>query len=308
MARKTIKTVAKQGELALQDSCTALYMRVSTVKQADEGFSLDSQRKELDAYCAALGWHVCPDHIYVDSVSGKTDDRPKFQAMMQAAREGKIQRIVAVKLDRIARNLKNLLQTVDDLKQYGCALVIKKEQFDTSTVQGMFVLQMLGAVSELERGMIHERVSSGRTEKASQGGFNGAPEAFGYTYEAGKFEVSEGEAATVRSIFTMFLGGKSLNAIAKHLNSIQAPTKKGGSWYPVTVSKILNNGLYAGVAQWDGVEVDKVIKEDEEGEMVETTPYPAIISKATYEAAHKRLQALRPGIQSESVIARRQAV
>lgn len=291
MARKSNKTKLVYTQLELPDSCTALYLRVSTAKQADEGFSLDSQRKELDQYCAANGWHVCTDHIYVDAVSGKSDDRPAFQAMMQAAKDGKLQRIVALKLDRVARNLKNLLQTVDDLKACNCALVIKKEQFDTSTVQGMFMLQMLGAVSELERGIIHERVSSGRVEKASQGGFNGAPEAYGYNYSDGKFTVNEVEAGTVISIFAMFLAGKSQNAIAKHLNSIQAPTKRGGQWYQVTIAKILANGRYAGLSQWDGIE--------------QQSDSPAIISPATYEQAHKRLQALRPGVQLESEIERR---
>jgi len=289
MARKT-KPVYKQ--LELPEGCTALYIRVSTQKQADEGFSLAAQRKELDAYCLALGWNVCDQHIYIDAgISGKSDDRPAFQAMMQAAKAGQIQRIVALKLDRIARNLKNLLQTVDELKACHCALVVKKESFDTSTPQGMFVLQMLGAVSELERSMISERVSSGRVEKATQGGFLGAPQVFGYVYSDSDFTVNEGEAATVRSIFDLFLAGKSLNAIAKHLNESGAATKKGGSWYPVTVSKIIANGRYAGLAQWDGIE--------QQGE------HPAIISKATYEQAHARLQALRPGVQLESEITRR---
>lgn len=294
MARKATKAVAKQGELALQDSCTALYIRVSTQKQAEEGFSLEAQRKELDAYCTAQGWNVCEQHIYVDAgISGKSDDRPAFQAMLQAAQAGQIQRIVATKLDRIARNLKNLLQTVDELKQYGCALVIKKEQFDTSTAQGMFVLQMLGAVSELERSMIGERVHSGRVENAEQGGYNGSRIPLGYTYTDGKFSVDDAGADTVRAIFTLFLAGKSLNAIAKAMNEAQAPTRAGGKWYPATVGYILRNGLYAGFAQWNGKEVD--------------ASHPSIISKATYEATHKRLQALRPGIQLESEITRRLA-
>lgn len=296
MARKIIKgkQTATQGDLALPYTCTALYIRVSTVKQAEEGNSLAAQRKELDAYCDANGWHVCPDHIYVDAgVSGKSDDRPAFQAMMAAAQAGQIQRIVATKLDRIARNLKNLLQTVDELKKYGCALVIKKEQFDTSTAQGMFVLQMLGAVSELERSMIGERVQSGRVENASEGGYNGSRCPLGYEYSNEAFTVVEEQAQTVRSIFAQFLAGKSLNAIAKALNEAGAQTAAGGKWYPATVGYILRNGQYAGLAQWDGLEVDGV--------------YPAIIDKATYEAAHKRLQALRPGVQLESEIARRQA-
>jgi site-specific DNA recombinase len=296
MARKIIKQAkqATQGDLALPYTCTALYIRVSTVKQAEEGNSLAAQRKELYAYCAGQGWHVCPDHIYVDAgISGKSDDRPAFQAMMTAAQAGQIQRIVATKLDRIARNLKNLLQTVDELKQYGCALVIKKEQFDTSTAQGIFVLQMLGAVGQLERSMISERVQSGRVENASEGGYNGSRCPLGYAYSNEAFTIVSEQAETVRSIFAMFLSGKSLNAIAKALNEAGTQTAAGGKWYPATVGYILRNGQYAGFAQWDGVEVDGV--------------YPAIIDKATYEAAHKRLQALRPGIQSESEIARRQA-
>jgi hypothetical protein len=149
-----------------------------------------------------------------------------------------------------------LLQTVDQLKQYGCALVVKKEQFDTSTAQGVFVLQMLGAVGELERSMIAERVQSGRVENASQGGFNGAPEAYGYTYSNGVFTVNQAEVHWVRAIFTMFLAGQSLNSIAKTLNAAGAPAKKGGQWFAMTVRQTLTNGAYAGIAQWDGVEVD----------------------------------------------------
>ena len=294
MARKLSKrsSGAKQAELALQDIVTALYIRVSTTKQAEEGYSLDAQAKELGAYCEANGWHVGEGHIYIDAgLSGKSTERPQFQAMMAAAKAGQVQRIVSTKLDRIARNLKDLLQTVEELKACGCALVIKKEQFDTSTAQGVFVLQMLGAVGELERSMIAERVQSGRVENAAQGGFNGAPEAYGYTYSNGVFAVNPSEAHWVREIFTMFLAGHSLTAIAKALNAAGAPTKRGGQWFPMTVRQTLTNGVYAGIAQWDGVEVEGA--------------QPAIISKEVYEQAHKRLQALRPGKQLESEIERR---
>lgn len=293
MARKTTKgNKATQPELGLIDACTALYIRVSTTKQADEGFGLEAQRTELDSYCAAMGWNVCPDHIYVErGVSGKSTDRPEFQRMMQAAKAGLIGRVVATKLDRIARNLKDLLLTVDELKACKCALVVKKEQFDTSTAQGIFVLQMLGAVGELERSMIAERVQSGRLENAKAGGFNGAPAAYGYTYQNEQFSIKPDQAHWVREIFNLFLAGKSINAIAKALNENGAPTQKGGQWYAMTVQQILRNGLYAGAAQWDGLEVEN--------------SHPAIISKEVYEAAHKRLQALRPGKQLETEIERR---
>jgi len=294
MARKVNKgsDQAKQGNLGLQATCTALYVRVSTQSQADEGFSLEAQQERLEAYCKAQGWHICPDHIYIDAgVSGKTTDRPRFNAMLAAAQAGSIQRIVAMKLDRMARNVREFLATVDQLKVWGCDLVLVKESFDTSTPHGRFALTMFAAMAELEASTITERVMSGKQQKASKGGFNGAPEAYGYTYSEGKFAINKQEAHWVREIFTMFLDGNSINGIAKILNESGAPTKRGGHWFAMTVRQTLTNGIYAGVAQWDGVEVEGA--------------YPAIITQATYEAAHRRLQALRPGKQLESNITRR---
>ena len=294
MARKVIKGngTVKQADLALQYTCTALYVRVSTQGQADEGFSLEAQQERLQAFCVAQGWHVCPDHIYIDAgVSGKSTERPQFQAMLAAAKEKQIQRIVAMKLDRMARNVREFLATVDQLKAWDCDLVLVKESFDTSTPHGRFALTMFAAMAELEASTITERVMSGKQQKAKKGGYNGGAEAFGYSYNAGTFEINEVEAATVRSMFAMFLEGKSINGIAKALNDAGHKTKTGKAFFPMTVRQTLTNGIYAGVAQWDGEEVDGV--------------YPAIISKATYDAAHKRLQALRPGIQLETEIARR---
>jgi len=123
MARKASKrsSEGKQSDLALQSVSTALYIRVSTQKQADEVFGLDAQRSELDKYCSAQGWTVAPEHVYVDAgVSGKSSDRPAFQRMMAAAQAGQVQRIVALKLDRIARNLKNLLRGVTIIGTKSC--------------------------------------------------------------------------------------------------------------------------------------------------------------------------------------------
>jgi site-specific DNA recombinase len=283
MARKHANKISsKQAELGLTDIRTALYIRVSTVKQAEEGFGLEAQRNELDKYCAAQGWTVAPEHIYIDAgISGKTDERPAFQAMLDAAQAGQIQRIVATKLDRVARNLKNLLQTVDTLKGYGCALVIKKEQFDTSTPQGLFVMQMLGAVGELERSMIGERVHSGRAENARQGGYNGAHCPLGYQYNNGVFTIVDEQAQTVQTIFNMFLSGQLLRTMAAALNEANTPTATGGQWYASTVRYILGNGQYAGLAQWDGEEVAAAL--------------PAIIAPELYEEAQARLECLPRG-------------
>lgn len=283
MARKFSKRNGKQLELGQKVDCTALYIRVSTEKQADEGFSLDAQKSRLQAYCDAQQWYVCPGHIYIDAgISGKsTVGRDSFNAMMQAAKDGKVKRVVAMKLDRIARNTKDFLSIADQLQSYGCDLVLIKESFDTSTPQGKFFLTMSAAMAELEASTITERVMTGKQQKASEGGYNGSQCPLGYSYENGEFAINESQAVTVRDIFSSFVNGQSMASIAAALNDGNVPTVRGGRWHTETVKYILKNGFYCGLAQWDDCEVQG--------------SHQAIISRRTYEDAHTRLMGLKPG-------------
>ena len=285
MSRKMVKrSASKQVEMDLKVDCTALYIRVSTEKQAEEGFSLDAQKNRLRAYCEAQGWLVCDNHIYVDAVTGtSTDNRNAFNAMMQAARDSKIMRVVAIKLDRIARNTGDFLAIVKELQGHGCDLVLIKESFDTSTPQGKFAMTMFAAIAELEASTITERVMTGKTQKASEGGYNGSACPLGYTYQDEKFAINQDGAATVRSIFQWFNEGIGMTAIANRLNLRGVATAKGGAWYAGTVRYILQNGAYAGLAQWSNIETTGI--------------HPAIISVETYEQAHARLLTLKPGKQ-----------
>jgi len=282
---------AQQGELALQvDAQAALYIRVSTELQAERGTSLDEQRKTLTAYCEKNGYTVM--HVYEDAgISGKSTDRPQFQAMMQAANDGKVKRVIATKLDRIARNLKDLLETVDQLNKSGCALIVLDQNFDTSTPSGKFFLQMMGAIAELERSMISERVMSGKRNNASKGTFNGARIPYGYTYSDGVFTVNEQQAAVVRNIFQRFLAGETLIGIANSLNDAgidspgTKPPKDGEppeppkSWTHGGVRHMLDNRFYAGYIEWGDAEDYKNHK----------GAHPVIIDPETFDKVKERL-------------------
>lgn len=273
MARKAAAafTMAK-----LPTGCTAFYIRVSIDKQADEGFSLSAQRQRLIAYCAAMGWQVCEDCIYIDGgFSGKSTARPQFQRMLEDAARGKFVRVVSVALDRLARSTRDFLGIVDTLDKAGVSIVLLKQNFDTGTPQGRFALTMFAALAELEVSQIAERTMSGRTEKARQGGFNGSPIPFGYNRAGDGSFTPNAHAATVRRVFADFLAGAAVNRIADALNAAHIPTATGARWYASTISYILHNGFYAGLVQYDGGEVA--------GEHV------ALIERADYEAVQSRL-------------------
>jgi site-specific DNA recombinase len=282
MARKMNKRQSAKQDVLNLEGYTALYIRVSTERQAQEGNSLAAQEKRLRDYCSAHGWNVADHHVYIDAgISGKSTERAAFQAMMQAAKDGLIVRVVAVKLDRVARNTKDFLATVETLQSYKCSLALIQEGFDTGTPQGKFAITMFAAMAELEASMISERVSSGRKQKALEGGYNGSRCPLGYQYTNGVFTVDSSSAYWVREIFNRFIAGQGMSKIADDLNAAGAATAKGGKWYAGTVRYVLQNGFYAGLAQWDG--------QEEKGNQ------PAIISRELYEQAHSRLEGIKPG-------------
>lgn len=273
----------KTNRLPITDNCTALYIRVSTDKQANEGYSLDAQRAKLDAYCFAQGWQVCAGHVYIDAgESGKTTDRPAFDAMMAAARAGQVGRIVAIKLDRVARNVRLFLALVDELQAIGVDLVLLAEAFDTGTPNGKFALTVFAALAELERSTITERMLSGKRQKASQGGYNGSAVPYGYTYTDGKFTINADAADHVRGIFRSYLAGVPMAHIAQRLNDARIPSPTGRTWSTAGVRWILRNGAYAGLAQWDGVEATEGV-------------YPSIVARAEYENAMRIAAATKRG-------------
>ncbi len=190
---------------------------------------------------------------------------------------------MAVKLDRLARNTRDFLATVDRLRRYDCDLVLLAESFDTSTPHGKFALTTFAAIAELEASQITERVMSGKRQKAQGGGYNGGRAPLGYEYVDETWMLSE-QADTVQRIFELFvIDGYSLSAIAQILNEESVQTQRGGQWYPATVRYILNNGFYAGLMQYEEIE--------EKGD------HPEIVPPVWYEMATQRLRAMRPGPQ-----------
>jgi len=143
------------------------YMRVS---KSDGSQTLDLQR---DALLAA---GVEAQHIYEDKASGKTDARPGLEALKKALRDGDT--LVVWKLDRLGRDLRDLVNTVHDLTQQGIGFKVLTGQgaaIDTTTPSGKLIFGIFAALAEFERELISERTKAGLASARARGCKGGAP-------------------------------------------------------------------------------------------------------------------------------------
>lgn len=212
------------------------YIRVSTESQ-EENTSLREQKERIEAYCTAFGHELV--EVFREIGSGKDmEHRPEFQAamnMVATAADG----IVSLKLDRIARNCRDVLTLVEDVLQpQNKALVLLDLQVDTSTPTGKMILTMMAAVAELERSQINERTQGGRKAKAAKGGYAYGAPAFGQKSDgSGELTVNESEQAVIDIIRRHRKSGKSFAAIADYLNLKGYPSKRGGGWHAASVQR-----------------------------------------------------------------------
>lgn len=229
----------------------ALYLRVSTEEQAQEGFSLDAQEEREKAYCKAQGYRIYK--VYrEEGESGRTIKRPKYQKMIQELNHW--DGILVLKMDRIHRNSRNFMEMMDLLNKKDKLFVSMQETLDTSTAMGRFVMDIIQRIAQLESEQTGERVHMGMTQKAKTDapgicGFN-AP--YGYYFEDGELLVNNVEAKTIMIMFRSYIKGSTLDKIAIHLHREGLTTRGGKKWTRMNVGYILNNPIYAGWLEWDG--------------------------------------------------------
>jgi|SRR6516165_3820033 len=148
----------------------AIYARVST---ANNGQDPTMQTRELEQFVQARGWQVVG--CYVDTVSGSKDRRPELDRLMADAHKRKFDVVAVWKFDRFARSVSHLLRALETFNALGIAFASLTEQFDTTTPAGKMVFTVLGAVAELERSLIVERVKAGLRNAKAKGKLLGRP-------------------------------------------------------------------------------------------------------------------------------------
>src|ERR1700675_1641878 len=173
----------------------AIYARVST---ANNGQDPTMQTRELREYAERRGWAVFAEYVDI-GVSGTKETRPELDRLMADAHRRRFDAVVVWKFDRFARSVSHLLRALETFRAQGIEFVSFSEQLDTSTPAGKMVFTVLGAVAELERGLIVERVKAGLRNARAKGKRLGRPK-----------KIVDGAR-----IFAMRTAGSSWSEIAK---------------------------------------------------------------------------------------------
>ena len=257
----------------------ALYIRVSTEDQAKEGYSLEVQREYLEDFAHREGYEIFK--VYSDDgISAYSTRREALQQLLKDAKQKKFDLVLVYKIDRFSRNLKDLLNLVDELSVCGVAFKSATEPFDTSTSAGKLMFQQLGSFAEFERNRIAERVFPGMMKGVQQGNWQGARFApFGYTYTKAKklLEIEEREANIVKLIYTMYLSGKSSHDIAAYLDKKGYKTRTGKRFYNKFICDILKNQIYTGKIVWNKKHYDKNQKTKKHYKYVRNNPSKILV-------------------------------
>src|SRR5579864_8255663 len=148
-----------------------IYARVSTI---GNGQSPEMQLRELREYCERRGWRVAGEYVDV-GISGTKDKRPELDRLMADAHRRRFDAVAVWKFDRFARSVSHLLRALDTFRALRVEFVSLSESLDTATPAGRMVFTVLGAVAELERSLIVERVKAGRRNARAKGKTLGRP-------------------------------------------------------------------------------------------------------------------------------------
>src|ERR1700731_4826253 len=149
----------------------AIYARVST---ANNGQDPTMQTRELREYCERRGWTVAGEYVDI-GISGTKEKRPELDRLLGEAHRRRFDVVVVWRFDRFARSVSHLLRALETFKSLGIEFVSLTEGVDTSTPTGKMIFTVLGAVAELERSLIVERVRAGLRNARAKGKHLGRP-------------------------------------------------------------------------------------------------------------------------------------
>ena len=173
----------------------AIYARVSTTNHSQD---VTLQTRELGQFVEARGWNVTDEYVD-EGISGTKNRRPAMDRLMSDAHKRKFDVVLCWRFDRFARSVSHLLRALETFNALGIAFVSLSENVDTTTPTGKMIFTVLGAVAELERSLIVERVRAGLRNARAKGKTLGRPRA---TVDAARIAALRGQGLSWAKIGT----------------------------------------------------------------------------------------------------------
>ncbi|MEW6041066.1 MAG: recombinase family protein [Elusimicrobiota bacterium] len=271
----------------------AIYIRVSTVDQQREGFSLENQFESCQNYVLSknnleLVTKNIKD-VYQDVESGFSIERKGYQALLRDARLRKFDGIVVWRLDRFTRNTRAGLTDLAELTDLGIKVFsVVEGEIDSTTSTGKMISTFLIAMAEAERNRIKERVMPGMISGVKKGHWQGArysPYGTRYNKEKGCLEWVEKEVKVIKIVFSEFISGSSIWTIAKHLYHLNYQNRVAKEFTTHMIELIIRREMYCdGIIRWGKGEK----RVESEKPVIEP-----IIDRATWEKANEILDVRR---------------
>lgn len=293
----------------------ALYLRVSTGRQAEQDLSIPDQKAQARAWCKARGWQVAAE--FVEPGASATDDkRPVFQQMIEQACSGEnaFDVIVVHSYSRFFRDAFGLEYCLRKLGKSGVRLVSITQELGDDPAQVM-LRQVIALFDEYQSKETAKHVLRSMKENARQGFWNGSLPPFGYKPVAveqrgarvkKKLVIDDAEAEDVRLIFRLFAEGdgtsgpKGVKAVASWINNNGHRTRSGARWGIGPIHRLLTNPIYCGRHRFNRKD-SKTGQEKPVGEVI-TIDVPAIIEPALFDRVQASLKARKPQVTAPRVV------
>lgn len=227
---------------------TGIYARQSIEKQ--DSVSIEAQIEKCELLCKFNNWEYS---TYSDvGYSGSNIDRPDFERLLRDIQQGKINRVIAYRLDRISRSISDFANLLTLFEKHSVQFLSATENFDTSSPIGRAMVYIVMVFAQLERETIAQRITDNYYFRAKEGFFTGGNCPFGYIpvkvdnngKKASVLKINPDTSKVVKNIFDKFVGGSSIQKITTDLNRNHIPSPKDSSWSPTKVRRILKNPAY----------------------------------------------------------------
>ena len=238
-----------------ENKTAVIYARYSSERQNEQ--SIEGQIRIIKSFAEREGYNIIDS--YIDkAITGRTDDRPSFQQMIEASKNHAFKYVLVYKLDRFSRSRYDSAIYKKILSDNGVKVISATENIGENP-EGIILEAILEGYSEYYSKELAQKIVRGNYDSRSKGLFTGGRVIYGYRIIDRKYVVEENEAEIVKRIFDEVINKKKLVDIAKELNDSGIPYVNGEKWDDKRLSRLLRNEKYVGIARFHDSVFDNIV-------------------------------------------------